>query len=305
MIGEGHDHGATLTVSATGRHRGRLVWALALTLTYMAAEVVGGLLTGSLALLADAAHMLTDAGGLVLALLAIRFAEWPATPQKTYGYLRAEILSALLNAVVLLFLTIYILYEAYRRFVNPPEVIGGPMLAVAAVGLIVNLVSMRLLAAGSSESLNVQGAYFEVLSDMLGSLGVIVAALIVMFTGWKLADPLIGAGIGLFIVPRTWRLLKQTTHILLEGVPPKVDLNLLEHRLREIDGVAEVHDLHVWTITSGMDAMSGHLVVTDMGKAAQILRKAREAMATGFHIDHVTIQIENEALRAEEKTLHV
>ena len=291
--------------SAAGRHRGRLVWALALTLTYMTAEVVGGLWTGSLALLADAAHMLTDAGGLALALFAIRFAERPATPQKTYGYLRAEILSALANAVVLLLLTVYILYEAYRRFVDPPEVIGGPMLAVAAVGLIVNLISMRLLAGGSSESLNVKGAYFEVLSDVLGSLGVIVAALIVIFTGWRLADPLIGAGIGLFIVPRTWNLLKQATHILLEGTPPEVDIRLLEQRLREIPGVVEVHDLHVWTITSGLDAMSGHLVIADMAQSARTLRRAREAMARSFNIDHVTIQIEDEAFRSEETVLHV
>ena len=193
-MGAGHDHGAALGGSAAGRHRGRLVWALGLTLTYMAAEVVGGLLTGSLALLADAAHMLTDAGGLALALLAIRFGERPATPQRTYGYLRAEVLSALANAVVLLVLTVYILYEAYRRFVDPPEVIGGPMLVVAAVGLIVNLISMRLLSGGSSESLNIKGAYFEVLSDMLGSLGVIVAALIVMATGWRLAGPDRGGG---------------------------------------------------------------------------------------------------------------
>lgn len=304
-MGAGHDHGAAIAGSAAGRHRGRLVWALVLTLTYMTAEVIGGLATGSLALLADAAHMLTDAGGLGLALFAIRFAERPATPQKTYGYLRTEILAALANAVVLLVLTIYILYEAYRRFVDPPEVIGGPMLAVAAVGLVVNLISMRLLAGGSSESLNVKGAYFEVLSDMLGSLGVIAAALIVMFTGWRLADPIVGAGIGLFIVPRTWGLLKQATHILLEGTPPEVDVGLLEQRLREIPGVTGVHDLHVWTITSGLDAMSGHLAVRDMGQSAQILRQARQAMADGFKIDHVTIQIEDEALRAEEKTLHV
>jgi cobalt-zinc-cadmium efflux system protein len=282
-----------------------LVWALGLTLTYMAAEVVGGLLTGSLALLADAAHMLTDAGGLALALLAIRFGERPATPQRTYGYLRAEVLSALANAVVLLVLTIYILYEAYRRFVDPPEVIGGPMLAVATVGLVVNLISMRLLSGGSSESLNVKGAYFEVLSDMLGSLGVIVAAVIVMVTGWRLADPIVGAGIGLFIVPRTWSLLSQVTHILLEGTPPQVDVVLLERRLAEIPGVAGVHDLHVWTITSGLDAMSGHLVVPGAGDAARVLRHARQILADEFKVDHVTIQIEDAALRTEEKALRI
>ncbi len=300
-MGAGHDHRAALAGSAAGRHRRRLIGALVLTLTYMAVEVIGGLLTGSLALLVDAAHMLTDAGGLALALFAIRFAERPATPQKTYGYLRIEILSALANAVVLLLLTVYILYEAYRRFVDPPEIIGGPMLAVAVVGLVVNLISMRLLAGGSSESLNVKGAYFEVLADMLGSLGVIVAALIIMLTGWHLADPLIGAGIGLFIVPRTWQLLKQVTHILLEGTPPEVDVSLLERKLLDISGVKAVHDLHVWTITSGLDAMSCHVVVTDMADAESVLNIARRLLAEEFGIDHTTIQVEDKVLRAEEK----
>lgn len=296
---------ATAAGSAARRHRNRLAWALALTLTYMTAEVIGGLFTGSLALLADAAHMMTDAGGLLLALFAIRFAERPATPQKTYGYLRAEVLSALLNAVVLLLLTIYILYEAYKRFINPPEILSGPMLVVALVGLLVNLISMRLLAAGSSESLNVRGAYFEVLSDMLGSLGVIVAALLVMWTGWTLADPLIGAGIGLFIVPRTWRLLRQAVHILLEGVPAEVDLTLLERALREIPGVTAVHELHIWTITSGLDSMSGHLVVADLADAPRVLREARQVMKDRFGLTHVTVQIEDEMLRSEEESLPV
>lgn len=302
--GSGHTH-APASGSAASRHRGRLAWALGLTLTYMAAEVAGGLLTGSLALLADAAHMLTDAGGLALALLAIRFAARPATPQRTYGYLRAEVLSALANAVVLLLLTVYILYEAYRRFVAPPEILGLPMLAVAAIGLIVNFASMRLLAGGSSESLNVKGAYFEVLSDMLGSVGVIVAALVVMLTGWRLVDPIVGAGIGLFIVPRTWGLLKQVTHILLEGTPPEVDTALLERRLRGIPGVVAVHDLHVWTITSGLDAMSAHLVVGDMADAKRVLGGARRLLAQEFKVDHVTIQVEDEETRAGEKALQV
>ncbi|MBX9604682.1 MAG: cation diffusion facilitator family transporter [Gammaproteobacteria bacterium] len=272
----GHSQAAaTPSGTAAGRHKSRLVAALALTATFMTVEVVGGLWTGSLALLADAAHMLTDAGGLALALIAIRFSERPATPQRTYGYVRMEILSALTNAVVLLLLTIYILYEAYQRFLNPPDILGGPMLVVAVVGLAVNLASMKLLSAGSSESLNVKGAYFEVLSDMLGSLGVIVAAAIVVITGWRLADPIIGAGIGLFIVPRTWILLKQAIHILLEGTPPEIDLALLERKLLAIPGVLAVHDLHVWTITSGLNAMSCHLVVADMGQANTALLNAR------------------------------
>src|SRR5262245_12537454 len=227
----GHTHGAN---TAGSRHKGRLKGALALTAGFMVVEAAGGLLTGSLALVADAAHMLTDAGGLALALLAIRFAERPATPQTTYGYASMEILASLLNAVVLLLVTIFILYEAVDRFVSPPPILAGPMLAVAVVGLAVNLASMKLLSAGSSESLNVKGAYFEVMSDMLGSLGVIIAALIVMFTGWRLADPIVGAGIGLFIIPRTWSLLKQAVHILMEGTPPELDLGLMEPAIREI-----------------------------------------------------------------------
>lgn len=297
-MGAGHSHGGSQVAgTAAGRHKRRLALALALTTAFMAAEVVGGLLTGSLALLADAAHMLTDAGGLALALIAIRFAERPATPQKTFGYVRAEILSATLNAVVLLLLTVYILFEAYQRFRNPPEIIGGPMLAVAVIGLVVNLISMKLLAGGSSESLNVKGAYFEVLSDMLGSLAVIVAAVIVMVTGWNLIDPIIGAGIGLFIVPRTWGLLRQAMHILLEGTPPEVNVALLEEKLRSIPGVSEVHDLHVWTLTSGLDAMSGH-VVKEYGAAADdILSSASVILAQEFGIRHSTIQIESRAHR--------
>ena len=301
-MSQGHGQGAPAASSKTAgaRYARNLAWALGLTLTYLIAEVIGAFVTGSLALLADAAHMLTDVGGLGLALLAIRFSARPATPQKTYGYLRAEILSALLNAVVLLVLTIYILFEAYERFTNPPDVLSWPMLIVAVIGLAVNLVSMRLLSGGSSASLNVQGAYFEVLSDMLGSLGVIVAALVIMWTGWTLADPIIGALIGLFIVPRTWRLISQAVHILLEGVPPNVDLRLLETALKEIPGIKAVHDLHVWTITSGLDSMSGHIVVTDMGESPRVLRAVRETMKDKFGLEHVTVQIEDEKMRGQE-----
>ncbi len=298
-------HGEGSTGTAAAQHAGRLKWALGLTATYMFAEIIGGLVTGSLALLADAAHMMTDVGGLALALLAINFAAREATPQRTYGYLRMEVLSALTNAVVLLLLTVYILYEAYQRFQAPPEIRSGPMLVVAAIGLVVNLISMRLLAGGSSESLNVKGAYFEVLSDMLGSVGVMVASLLIMWKGWVLADPIIGAGIGLFIVPRTWTLLKQVTHILMEGTPANVDLGILERKLMEIPGVTAVHDLHVWTVTSGFDAMSGHLVVADMSLGREALREARRVLKDNFGIDHVTIQIEDEAIKTEEAVLHV
>jgi cobalt-zinc-cadmium efflux system protein len=295
----GHTHGGG-TGTAGSRHKGKLKGALALTAGFMVVEAVGGVLTGSLALIADAAHMMTDAGGLALALIAIRFAERVATPQKTYGYVRLEILSALLNAVVLLLVTIFILYEAVDRLINPPPILAGPMLAVALVGLAVNLGSMKLLAAGSSESLNVKGAYFEVMSDMLGSLGVIIAALIVMFTGWRLADPIIGAGIGLFIVPRTWSLMKQAVHILMEGTPPEIDLVLLEGAIKEIPGVVAVHDLHVWTLTSGLDSMSCHVVIADMARAREILVQVNDAMKAKFNLTHTTVQIEDQALRDAE-----
>lgn len=298
-------HGGGVSGTAAAQNARKLAWALGLTATYMVAEVVGGLVTGSLALLADAAHMLTDVAGLALALLAIRFAAHEATPQRTYGYLRVEVLSAQANAVVLLLLTVYILYESYERFVSPPEILSGPMLAVASVGLVVNLISMRLLAAGSSESVNVRGAYFEVLSDMLGSIGVMVAALLMMWKGWWLADPIIGAGIGLFIVPRTWILLKQVTHILMEGVPSNVDITRLQDKLSKIEGVISVHDLHVWTITSGFDAMSCHLVVADLLGQRDVLLEARRIMKENYGIDHVTIQVEDAVLRASEAVLHV
>lgn len=297
----GSDSTSIAATTAAGRHKGSLRLALALTATFMVLEVIGGFWTGSLALLADAAHMLTDVGGLALALIAIRFAERPRTPQNTYGYVRMEVLSALANAVVLLLLTIYILYEAYQRFQSPPNIIGRPMLAVAVAGLVVNLISMKLLSAGSSESLNVKGAYFEVLADMLGSLGVIVAAVVVLLTGWNRVDPIIGAGIGLFIVPRTWILLKQAIHILMEGTPPEIDMASLEKSLLAIPGVSAVKDLHVWTITSGADAMSGHLIVSDMGSARGTLAAAQELLKTNFGLTHVTIQIEDETLESAEQ----
>jgi cobalt-zinc-cadmium efflux system protein len=295
-MGTGHSHGGVQATGA-GRHKSRLALALGLTTTFMIAEVIGGLWTGSLALLADAAHMLTDAGGLALALIAIRFAERPATPKQTFGYVRLEILSALANAVVLLLLTIYILFEAYQRFKNPPEILGGPMLVVAVIGLVVNLGSLKLLSGGSSESLNVKGAYYEVLGDMLGSLGVIIAAAVVMLTGWKLADPIIGAAIGLFIVPRTWMLLRQAAHILMEGTPPEVDIGAIEARLTSLPGVIAVHDLHVWTLTSGLDAMSCHLIASDMSQARSTLEAASRIMREDFEISHTTIQVEDEDIR--------
>ncbi len=260
----------------------------------MVAEVVAGLLTHSLALLADAGHMLTDAGSIALALLAIWFADRPANPKKTYGYYRLEILAAFANAIVLIFISFYILYEALQRFWAPPEVNSEPMLAVASAGLVVNIISMRLLHHGAKESLNVKGAYLEVLSDFLGSIGVIAAAVIMLTTGWYLADPIISAGIGLFILPRTWTLLKEVVHILLEGTPAHIDLASVQETIMGVEGVQAVHDLHVWTITSGMEAISVHLTVKDLMHTDRILRDTRAILKERFQIEHATIQIESQ-----------
>lgn len=281
-----------IAISAGRRNKKKLWIVFSLTAGYMIAEALGGVLTGSLALLADAGHMLTDAGALGLALFAIRYAERAATPGKTYGYLRTEILAALANAVALLLISFFILYEAWQRFRQPPEVLAGPMLIVASLGLILNFVSMRMLTAAAGESLNAKGAYLEVLSDMLGSVGVIVASVIVLSTGWYLADPIIGAAIGLFIVPRTWTLLKDATHILMEGVPERIDVLALESGMLGVAGVLAVHDLHVWTLTSGWDSLSAHVTIDDGTQQGRILTDLQKLLKQTFQIEHATLQLE-------------
>ena len=285
-----HDRVAS-GATAGGRNKGRLLIVFGLTSAYLLAEVVGGLLTKSLALLADAGHMLTDVAGLGLALLAIRFAERPATEARTYGYYRTEILAALSNAVVLIFISLYILVEAYRRFRNPPEVSSVGMLWVAGFGLVINVAGMMILRGGASESLNMKGAYFEVLSDMLTSIGVIVAGLIMLFTGWYYADPIISAGIGLFILPRTWLLLKEALGVLLEGVPKDVDLPAVRRAIAAIPGVEGVHDLHVWALTSGMNALSAHVVAANGTPHAGLLDAIHHCVSE-LKIAHATVQIE-------------
>jgi cobalt-zinc-cadmium efflux system protein len=283
-----HAHAPT----AAGRHRRSLVITLVLTSAYLVTEVVGGVMTGSLALLADAGHMLTDVGGLALALFAIWFAARPATPERTYGFHRVEILAALANAVVLIGISFYILVEAWRRFQHPPEIESGWMLVIAAIGLGVNVAGVFLLRAGSAESLNLKGAYFEVLSDMLASLGVIAAAVVMWTTGWRYADPLVSAGIGLFILPRTWLLLRQAVGVLLEGTPPEVDLAALRNALAAVEHVTDVHDLHVWALTSGVNAMSVHVVTASGVDRAPLLDRVAACAKGRFGIDHVTVQVE-------------
>jgi cobalt-zinc-cadmium efflux system protein len=282
--------------SSASCHIRRLIWALALTASFMVIEVIGGVWTGSLALLADAGHMLTDAGALSMSLLAMRFAQKPPNLMNTYGYLRTEILAALANGVVLFLVAGYILYEAFQRVWAPPEILSGPMLIIAFLGLGVNLLGMGLLHQGAGESLNVRGAYLEVLGDALGSIGVIVAAVIIQTTGSSLIDPLVSAAIGLFILPRTWTLMRQALHILMEGVPPHLDIREIEVAMATVLGVRAVHDLHVWTLTSGKDAMSSHVVVDDLTAGDSILRELHRLLHERFGIEHTTIQLESEPL---------
>lgn len=285
--------------SAAGKNTKKLSVVFVLTAAYMIVEATGGLLTDSLALLADAAHMLTDAGSLGLALLAVRFARRPATKEKTYGYYRAEILAAFINALVLLFISGYILYEAWQRFQNPPQVMTLPMLIIAAIGLPVNLAGIWLLGDGSRESLNLKGAYLEVLSDAVSSIGVIAAGIIMIATGWYLVDPVISVGISLFILPRTWTLMKQAVHILMEGTPAHINLKSVEEAIKQVRGVNDVHDLHVWTITSGVDAMSAHITVEDLTQGGRILAELKYTLRDNFEIEHTTIQLEEQCCEAK------
>ncbi|EFK37899.1 Cadmium, cobalt and zinc/H(+)-K(+) antiporter [Chryseobacterium gleum] len=293
----------TQTVSAGSRHKKNLLIVLCLSGTYLIAEVIGGIVTNSLALLADAAHMLTDVVGLLLAFIAIKIGERKADPSKTYGYYRTEILAAVINAVVLLGISVYVLFEAYQRFQNPPEVQSKSMLIVAGIGLIVNIVGMVILRKDSESSLNMKGAYFEVLSDMLTSVGVMIAGIIMLTTGWYYADPLISAAIGLLIFPRTWRLLKEAINVLLEGTPKDVDIHELRESLEKTPGVKDVHDLHVWSLTSSVNAMSVHVVKENGYSQNQLLKILKDTTVNNFKISHTTFQIEEEGY--EENEVHL
>lgn len=293
-----HSHAERTTANAR-----RLVIVLVLTSTYLIAEVIGGVLTKSLALLADAGHMLTDVGGIALALIAMRLAQRKANAQKSYGYYRVEILAAVVNAVVLLGVSLYVLYEAYERFRDPPKVASGPMLAVAGVGLVVNVVGAMIVKAGSKDSLNMKGAYFEIISDLLTSVAVMAGGVIMLMTGWFYVDPLLSAGIGLFIFPRTWRLLREAVDVLLEATPADVDVAALREGMAKLSGVAGVHDLHVWTLTSGFNALSAHVVLADDAGHEQVLAAAREYLTSQFRISHVTIQVERAGCADQETHL--
>ena len=291
------DEKNTQTVSAASKHKKNLLIVLSLSGTYLIAEVIGGVITNSLALLADAAHMLTDVVGLLLAFIAIKIGERKADSKKTFGYYRTEILAAVINAVVLLGISLYVLYEAYQRFQNPPEVQSKSMLIVAGIGLIVNIVGMMILRKDSEASLNMKGAYFEVLSDMLTSIGVMIAGVIMLTTNWYYADPIISAAIGLLIFPRTWRLLKEAVNVLLESTPKDVDIDQLRKSLEQIPGVKNLHDLHVWSLTSGVNAMSAHVVKDNTISQNQLLERLTEDTMTNFKISHTTFQIEEDGYK--------
>ena len=296
---------------------------LLLTCAYLAAEVVGGLLTGSLALIADAGHMLADVGALALALFAISYARRPPTPRRTYGFYRMEILASLVNSVVLVLFSAYILYEAYQRIFEPPAVQSPLMIAVAAVGLAVNFGGMKILGGGSGhshyhhhhapdgrvhrsdeggrgehkkkkeENLNIEAARLEVFSDALGSIGVIAAGLVMLTTNFYLADPIVSIGLALFILPRTWSLIKKSIHILMEGVPSNISYEAVKKAILEVRGVTGIFELHIWSITSGMNALSAHVAVIDPSRSQIILREITAILEKRFGIDHSTIQIES------------
>lgn len=270
---------------------GRLWLVFSLTFVFMLVEAVGGLLAGSLALLADAGHMLTDVGALGLTLATAWIARRPADQSKTYGYLRWEILAALINGALLFVVAGLIVKEAWSRLQAPPAVQGGLMLAVAGAGLVVNVVALALLHRSHDHHLNVRGAYLHILGDLLGSVGAVAAAVIILLTGWTLADPIISILLSLFILVGAWRLVRESVDILLEAVPRHISLEEVEGRIRAVDGVAAVHDLHVWTVTSGMVAMSGHAVVPDLEAHPRVLEMIRRAVAE-LGVGHVTIQLE-------------
>ncbi len=290
-----HDH-AHAGHSAAQKHSGRLLIVLAMTASFTVVEIAAGLMTNSLVLLADAGHMLTDVVGLTLALVATWFAKRPATQAKTYGYYRLEILAAAMNALLLLAIAAYILFEAYRRVMEPPDVPGVPVMVVAALGLALNLAGMALLTAGSKESLNVRGAFLEVANDALGSLGALLAGLVMLAFGWRYADPIFAVAIGLLILPRTWQLLRSAVDVLLEGTPESVSMSDIRARVTEQPEVVGVHDLHVWSLTSGLVALSCHVVVRDETNRDNLLCALTELLHDEFDIDHLTIQMETESL---------
>lgn len=270
-----------------------LRYALMLTGGFMLAEVIGGVMLNSLALLSDAAHMFTDVAALAIALAAIRVGRRAVDNRRTFGYHRFEILATAFNALLLFGVAAYILYEAWQRWSNPPAVQTTGVLVIAVLGKIINLVSMRLLSSGKDSSLNVKGAYLEVWSDLLGSIGVIIGALVIRFTGWNWVDTVIAVAIGLWVLPRTWVLLKEALNILLEGVPEGIELPVLNQALQDLPGVLSVHELHVWAVSSAKTSLSAHVAYDPQAVQPEAMLVAvNQLLAAKFAITHTTIQLE-------------
>lgn len=294
-MGAGHDHGARSTSARA------LLLTLGLTATYTVAEVIGGLLTGSLALLADAGHMLSDAGSLAVALGAIWLAKRPATPARSFGFKRAEILAALANGVTLVAISMWIFIEAAQRFSDPPEVLGGWMLGIAIGGLLINLAGALILARGDRGSLNLQAALRHVIADVLGSVGVIAAAIVILLTGWVYADPLISVLIGVLVAASSWGVLRESVSILLEATPKGIDAGQVQAKIESVAGVSNVHDLHIWTITSGFPALAAHVLV-ERGEDCHAKRRELERLlANVYEIDHTTLQVDH----VNQELLHI
>jgi cobalt-zinc-cadmium efflux system protein len=272
-----------------------LAIVLSLTLAFTAVELVGGLLTGSLALLADAAHMLSDNLAISVALLAVWLAGRPSTPERSFGYQRAEIIAALVNGLILVALAIWIFVEAWGRLSDPPEVLAGWVAVVAVVGLAVNLAAAAILARAGHDTLNMRAALRHVLADALGSAGVLAAALVILLTGWRYADPLAGLAIALLILASSWSILRDSVHILLEGTPRGLDARGLARRLTEVPGVVEVHDLHIWTITSGFPALAAHVLVEPGDDCHARRRELEDVLLSEYGIEHTTLQVDHAA----------
>lgn len=278
----------------------RLALALVITAAYFFAELVGGIFTNSLALLSDAGHMFSDIASLSLSLFAFQMARRPATPKKTYGYHRLEILAALINGLALWLIVGVIFHEAYRRLWDPPQVHSLGMLAVAGVGLIVNVVAGFFLFGCDRDSLNIRGALLHVIGDALGSAGAVVAALTMLFTGWYLADPLVSFGIGLVILYTSWDLVRESVDILMQSVPRGIDAERVQQAMEGVPGVVKIHDLHVWSVTSGVFTLSAHAVIRPDGQAHAILDQMEERLKNDFAIEHTTIQLETEDREEKE-----
>ncbi len=289
-----HAHAHTHAVSKKTKTK-TLIYALCLTSTFLIAEMVGGFVTGSLALLSDAAHMLTDVAALAIALLAIYVGRRPADTERTFGYYRFEILAAVFNTLLLFLIAIYIIYEAYQRLFITVEIQSMGMLIIATLGLVINIISMRLLSEDKEKSLNIKGAYLEVWSDMIGSVGVIIAALLMRYTQANWVDSAVAILIGLWVLPRGWLLLKESINILLEGVPQGVNLSKLKETLCTIEFIIDIHDLHVWAITSGKISLTAHVVTASHQNCEEILDRMRKMLAEQFDIHHTTLQHETTA----------